>query len=247
MRIINNSESSLVIQGNTVTSGNYLDIDKTQEQVYSFDPVLWGAIRTPGISLSDGVSEYAGEEAKEYLLRILAIPEASIYCGSHLLPVQIYPSTLTTGTVYWAMRNGDSGARIFINKIFIDADFIGTSAASRSILEFARFSTATPSGGTSLSVVSLDSQFPSSNLADARKSDSGLTTSGLSIESTPILSISVVSQVTANSFKSVVSENHLEIDSICLNAGEGFLIRAQGSIVSGVGLTGYLQWSEKPV
>jgi hypothetical protein len=102
------------------------------------------------------------------------------------LPVSIRQSAGTaSGSVVWAMRNNSLSPKIvIIERIDLVMSFdSGTPLLRQSLqYEFVRFSAATPTGGTQITPIMMDSNSPSTLVTDARYLDTGLATSGVSFE-----------------------------------------------------------------
>lgn len=157
-------------------------------------------------------------------------------------PINVRQSTTSAAnTTIWAMRNDlNSTKTIYIDHIEINMSFDAGTPLGRSLqrYDFVRFSSATPTGGSSITAVPNDSTAPSTQITDIRSVDTGLTTSGISF-GTPIITVGVPATDSA-----VVNYQSSDIP-IILGAGEGFCIRLTNTAVAGQGMTGFITWSDR--
>ena len=166
----------------------------------------------------------------------LLIPE---YDGNYCLPIEIVPSTLTDGTVYWAFRN--TGAkRVFIHKMRIKVGFAGTPGASGSRFQLRRFSAATPTGGTALDVIKFDNTQPASSVGDARFAPAGLTVAGVSFESR--FEMFGVTSDNNNDAAAVIDFGE---HPFVVAPNEGISISAYGAVIAGSWIIGAMSWDER--
>lgn len=164
--------------------------------------------------------------------------EATNWTGIYATRIEIVPSTLTTGTTYFTMRN--TGARtVSLVSFEVQGSFTGTAAASRSVFEIGRFTTATPTGGTALTPVKLRTSYGTSSVGDMRFAPGGLTTTNVVFES-PVALIPIANQLTWN----LLFDLNASVAGFELATNEGFYIRANTAIVSGAALHGHLLWAE---
>lgn len=157
-------------------------------------------------------------------------------------PINIRQSAATAvNATVWAMRNGAAATRkVVIDEVLANVSFdSGTSLIARTLQRYnlVGFNGATPSGGSQLSVVSLDSGNPTTQVADVRASDTGLTTTGISFTQ-PIATLGCPAT------DATVSPYTIKDKKIVLAAGEGFAIRLAVAAVVGQGLTGAVIWKE---
>ena len=157
------------------------------------------------------------------------------------LPISIRQSAATSANqVVWTMRNNAASPKIvMIERINLSMSFDAGTPLTRTSLryELVRFNSATPTGGTSISPIMMDSNSPATFVTDARYLDTGLTTSGISFE---------------NAFGSVgcpasdgATATYSRDMPIKLGAGEGLAIRLNVAAVTGQGLFGEIIWSER--
>lgn len=157
------------------------------------------------------------------------------------LPVNLRQSAATTaGNTVWAMRNNAASPKlILIERINMAMSFDAGTPITRASLryEFVRFNSATPTGGTAISPIMMDSNSPATLVTDARYLDTGLTTSGMVFE-TPFASVGCPASDGATS-------SYFRDMPIKLGAGEGLAIRLTVAAVAGQGLFGEVIWSER--
>lgn len=160
--------------------------------------------------------------------------------GTYFARLDLVPSTLTLGTVYFSMRNNGT-TKAFIKKILAALNFAGTAAASRSAYEVVRFSGANMTGGTAMAAIKGSNVVDANSIVtDMRFAPAGLTASGVTFEANPIAVISHANQLTADVVTPLDFEEELE-----LAPGEGLAIRASTAIVAGSALQGLMSWAER--
>lgn len=165
------------------------------------------------------------------------------YSGSYSAFIQIIPSTLTAGTTYWAMRNLGTQT-VFIRRIELKMGFAGTVAASRSVYEIERFNTATPSGGTAITITKMNNNYPTSSVLDIRFAPGGLTTTGVVFES-PFHQVAHTNQLNVDTAQDLDFVGNGEHAEFVLAVNEGLAIRSTTAIVSGSYLVGSIFWDER--
>ncbi|MET0403042.1 MAG: hypothetical protein ABW123_11595 [Cystobacter sp.] len=163
------------------------------------------------------------------------------YDGGYVLPVEIVPTTVTAGTVYWQMRNAGA-KRVFVRKVELMIGFQGTAAASRSSFGLARATGANTPGGTALTPVKKASAMAASSVTSAF-AVAGLVTTGLAIEQDFHRS-AIPNQLNA-SFPFDLDFTPDEWNLLVLAPGESLLIRANGALIAGVFLFGQVTWCER--
>lgn len=160
--------------------------------------------------------------------------------GTYHTRLELVPSTLTAGTVYWSMRNNGSKKAV-VRQLAALITFAGVAAATRSAYELVRFSGANMTGGTSVAAVK-GSNVDDTNTAvtDIRFAPAGLTTSGVTFELNGIAILAHANQL---------GSQHDAIlnfaDTLVLEPGEGLAIRASTAIVAGSGIHGLVNWGER--
>lgn len=258
LTIINRTSSiKNYLSGTVSVPGNSsLSITNPAQQLsLSFDGSLRADIFSDFIHISDGVTEFATSDAHDYLKRLgnafnFAIDGSGnilnpAYNGAFIVPISIAPSVLTDRTNFWTMRNGTTGNKMFIMKIVLTLNYGGVlNSTSLSFLNLCRFSGATPSGGSSLSAIKTDTNSIASSILDARQSNSGLSMNSASIEGS-FLPINVVSQSATSTTFNFIYPIDNEFSMFCLNPGEGITLQANGSLLSGCVITGFIQWVER--
>lgn len=154
--------------------------------------------------------------------------------------VDIVPSTVTSGTVYFSLRNGGSKT-MYVKRLDLQMGFTGTAAASRSSYEVVRYN-GTPSGGTAVAAVKKLSTQANSGAA-ALVAPAGLTVSGVTFD-TAFHRVASPNQLTATTAQDV-DFGDVDAAKIALLPGEGLAIRANGAVVAGSFLVGSLGWHER--
>jgi len=163
--------------------------------------------------------------------------DGSAATGTYGVMMDVVPTTLTDGTVYWTLLNNGT-KEVWLKCLELTMGFSGTAAATRSALTISRFSNTTPSGGTSGVVVKHDPAFPSSSVGDVRYAPAGLTVTGVVFEA-PICLLAIPNQLNANFSFPIVPPG-----SIVLEPNQGLAVRAFGAVVLGLFLSGSVHWSE---
>ena len=158
------------------------------------------------------------------------------------LPVKIRQSAATgSGATVFSMRNGSSSTvTIIIERIELMLGFDSVTPLTRSLQSYdlVRFSTATPTGGTALTVAQMYSGDVGTQIADARVLDTGLTTTGV-VFNPPFCTIGCPASdgATAHYARQDIA--------LMLGVGEGFCIKLNGAAVVGQSLTGEIVWTER--
>lgn len=157
------------------------------------------------------------------------------------LPVNVRQTAATaSGATVWAMRNA-TGATITVNieRIELSVTFDGTVASGITArYDLIRFSGATPTGGTALTVTQLYSGDTASQLADARFLDTGLTTTGM-VFNPPMAVIGCPAALGA------MARYTLQGPVLSLGPGEGLCIRTNTTTAIGIAIFGQVVWSER--
>jgi len=159
----------------------------------------------------------------------------------------------TAGGTFWAMRNNTSGRVIYIRRILLIVSFDGTAAATTSRFDLARFSGATPSGGTAVTLpggaIKKRTGYGNSNLLDARwiaGTAGGLTMTSITVEAA-FASVGVSRGVTGSvgvcSLEFGDAGSHPN-DRFELAVGEGLAIQAGVTGVVGDMFQGCIEWDE---
>lgn len=167
--------------------------------------------------------------------------------GAYALPINIDQTAATAAnSTVWAMRNGASN-KIFLRRLLLNIVFDGTAAAGLTLrYMLARFSAATPTGGTSIPAIKMQTTFAASTLADARFLDTGLTTAGVVFE-TEWATLSIPASITGGVVNwpcPFIGSNEAK-ESFVLNPNEGLAIRLQSAAIIGLGISGSVHWDER--
>lgn len=184
-------------------------------------------------------SATTGLNASKQAIDVNVVPPAINYYSA---PVQIRQSATTAanGTVF-SMRNAAASTRtVYIERINLSMFFDTGTPLGRSLQRYSlcRFSAATPSTGTTETVIEMDNANPSTQVTDVRFLDTGLTTTSVSFESAFAI-------IGCPAVDGSVSPFVREGISFKLAAGEGFCIRLTVTAVIGQGLAGEIVWSER--
>lgn len=157
------------------------------------------------------------------------------------LPVSVRQSaTTSSGSTVWAMRNAAASVKIVtIEQIKLRCTFDAGTPLTRKTLtyEIKRFSTATPSGGTALTPILLDTLGASTAVTDARVLDTGLTMTSVVLET--------ASDVIACPAVEGASVEFLNNMPFKLGAGEGLAITLGSNALVGQGVSGNIVWAER--
>jgi hypothetical protein len=162
--------------------------------------------------------------------------------AGYSLPIKIRQTAATgAGATIFSMRNGTSSTiTVVIERIELLLGFDAGTPNTRSTQSYdlVRFSTATPTGGTALSVAQMYSGDVSTQIIDARWLDTGLTTTGV-VFNPPFCTISCPASDGATT-----KYQRAEIPFM-LGAGEGFCIKLNNAAVIGQSISGEIVWSER--
>jgi hypothetical protein len=166
--------------------------------------------------------------------------DESINC--YLTSFILAPTTLTTGSVYFAMRNSSATKNIRVRQMRILQQFSGTAAASRSNFAIHPYShNAAPTGGT---VVPTD--IIPANPLNATASELNLRASnvagiviGGTLDPRKILFGSTNQLTMSNEFVVQAADSPLTMPPTA-----GFTVRAEGAIVAGTTLQIFMIWDE---
>lgn len=182
--------------------------------------------------------------------------------------VNVQPTTLSTGTTYWTMRNTASGggksvylrgASLTLSEFFTNTSTVASIAGGRSLFDLVRFSAATPTAGTALTVMKRRSaDGTASVVTDVRFAPGGLTTTSVSFEASPFTYLSITTQgvgfaPATNNNPSSASWFNQPLDftgggeegRVILGPGEGLAIRANGTILANTAILGTIWWDER--
>lgn len=167
--------------------------------------------------------------------------------GAYMLPVNIRQSAATAANAtVWAMRNGATKV-MSIRRLRLAMMFDGTAAATTTLkYTIQRFSAATPTAGTALTVIKKRSSYGASTVADARFLDTGLTTTSVTFETDAHILALPISVTSGNAFYDIqfgrANEPYGDFE---LAVNEGLCIRLLNTAVVGQGLVGGVEWDER--
>ena len=166
-------------------------------------------------------------------------PEHPTYSGEYFAGGSMrFTAALASSSAIFALRNGASKVmRIMEGQITLSFD--GTAAASSFQASLRRFTTATPTGGTAITVVLEHTTDPASTVADARIAAAGtaLTTTGLVIGA-PIYNAILPRGATGGVANFVLTRD------VVLEPNEGILIQYDAVGVIGDGIAATFYWGE---
>jgi hypothetical protein len=157
------------------------------------------------------------------------------------LPVNIRQTAATaSGATVFSMRNSATSTIIvFIERIELLMGFDGTTAvASTPRYDLIRFSGATPTGGTALTVAQMYSGDGATQVADARFLDTGLTTTGLVFNP-------AFAEIGCPAALGAAAHFTRQDIPLVLGPGEGFCIRTSIATAIGMTIVGEVVWSER--
>lgn len=165
--------------------------------------------------------------------------------GIYHLPISMgrLTAAIADESLIWSMRNTHATKSVRILEIAICTGFDGTAAATSAQYNIVRFSNATPTGGSAITVIKASNSYNTSIVTDARQ-DAGaaLTVTSIVFE-TAMASFSNPRQVSAtNSFSSKYNTNVYDVFDLA--AGEGLGIRIGETAVIGDSISGYVRWME---
>lgn len=168
--------------------------------------------------------------------------------GAYMLPIRVRQTNTTAAdSTVWAMRNVAGPSTVHIRKIRGAVIFDGTAAAATTIgYDLIRFSAATPTTGTALTVVDKRNAYAASAVTDARFLDTGLSVTSVVFE-TPFAQLLIPVSVT-----SMIREFEIDFDQMGMRrsgfelaSGEGLCIRLTANAVVGLGISGFVEWDER--
>lgn len=175
--------------------------------------------------------------------RALDVVQVPMAANKYAVPISLrQTATTAANATVFAMRNPAASAKtIYIEEFSLNISFDAATPLGRQTLgyDFCRFSAATPTGGTSLTVIKMDNASSATAVTDVRFLDTGLTTTSVVFE-TPFhtLNVAAVSGVSATSMIEVTIP-------LVLAPGEGFCVRLDVAALVGQGLNGSIMWSER--
>lgn len=227
----------------TVADGGSTAIARDLNVVLAGDAQFIADCTSETVRINNGATDLSGPSALiliEFLSGFATDPLATLFLY-YSANVNIRQTAATTaGNTVWAMRNpAASTVSLVIEKISLKMDFDSTDPVSAKLLRygFYRFSTATPSGGTTITAIKA-SNLAAASGADIRFADTGLTTTSVVFESAPF------AVVACPAVKGTVVYYERGDVYTKLAAGEGLAIRLETvDATIGQGLTGEIVWS----
>lgn len=239
-----NSPLSYVGGAVSVSSNSNLTVTPDYYVALFQDPQLILDYNAGNVIVNDGVSDYNSSDGMPFVKQFIpwfftSEATAPFYYSA---PVSIRQSTSTgSGATVWTMRNPVGSAKIvLVELINLIMGFDAGTPLGRSLQKYdiVRFSAATPTGGSALTVVSADSAASSSAVTDARQVDTGLTTTGVSFGT----AFATIGCPASDGSTTQFCRQRIPIR---IAAGEGLAIRLNGAAITGQNLTGEITWSER--
>jgi hypothetical protein len=207
-------------------------------QVFSSSAAAFSAQVRNQDTAGNGITSTA-ETSKQSLDVNIVAPAAAYYSA----PVNIRQTAATAANAtVWSMRNASGSTKtIYLERIFLSMAFDGATPLTRTSLKYdlVRYTSATPTGGTAITVVAQDSSSAATQVTDVRFLDTGLTTTGVSF-GTPIATI-----ICPETDNGPVAQYIREAIAVKLAPGEGFCIRLDVAAVVGQSISGEIVWSER--
>lgn len=151
-------------------------------------------------------------------------------------------ATTAAGSTIWTLRHPTgTGKYVYIERLYLVMNFDVATPVTRQTLryQFARFSTATPTGGTALTAVKSDSTLSNSIITDIRQLDTGLTMTSVVVESA---FMTIGRPAVDGSGPSILDISDL---GFVLAPGEGFCIQLDQNALTGQTINGTVWWSER--
>jgi len=229
--------------GVSIGAGNTVTVPLGLLNPAAFDPNVLKDIADDKLRLGDSVNTYQGDAAVQYLKYVLTglplyVSSAFLYYSA---PINVRQTAATaSGATVWAMRNPAASTKtVYIERIEMLLGFDMGTPIGRSLQRYdlVRFSAATPSAGSAITVVPADSSASASAVTSVRFLDTGLTTTSVVFEN-PMATISCpATDQTTTKYKRFVP--------IKLSAGEGLCFRLNVAAVNGQSMAGEIIWSER--
>lgn len=165
----------------------------------------------------------------------------------YMLPIAFRQTAATAAdSTLWAMRNLGVNRAVYIRRLVLNVTFDGVAAASTSQYEVRRFRTATPTGGTALTVVKKNTNDAASAITDARFVDTGLTVVGVAYDAPSVT-------VGAPRAAAAIVQGMYEWPGMSSGQGSGAFVLAENDglcirnglvTVIGDAVTGWIEWDE---
>ena len=166
--------------------------------------------------------------------------DESLKC--YLTSFILRPTTLTAGSVYFAMRNSSATKNIRVRQLRILQQFAGTAAASSSDFAIQPYShTSAPTGGTAIltDIIPVNPLNATPSALNLRASVVAGIVSGGTLDPRKILFGSTNQLAMSNEFLIQVPDSPLTMPPTA-----GFIVRAESAIVAGTTLRVTMLWDE---
>lgn len=184
-------------------------------------------------------STLSGTTASKQGLDVVRLSPVTNYYSA---PVSIRQTAASAAnSTVWAMRNAAASTKtVVIERIYLLISFDAGTPITRSFQRYdlVRFSAATPTAGTAVTVVLQDSSNAATQVTDVRFLDTGLTTTGVTFGT----SFATVGVPASDGATNVYVR---DVVGFKLAPGEGFAIRLNTAAVIGQDLDGEIVWSER--
>lgn len=166
----------------------------------------------------------------------------AIASGYYSAPVNIRQTTTTAANAtVWAMRNAAASTKtVYIERIQLLMAFDTATPLGRSLQRYdlVRFTTATPTAGTAITVVAMDSSSVATQVTDVRFVDTGLITTSVAFGT-------AIATIGCPATDATTAKYERTGISIKLAPGEGLCLRLDVTAVVGQSITGEIVWSER--
>jgi hypothetical protein len=167
--------------------------------------------------------------------------------GSYMLPINMgrLTAAVAANSLIWSMRNITPARTVKIRRILCNVSFDGTAAATTALYDWVRYTTATPTGGTVLSVIKKRTGLPTSSVTDARQNAAAALGVTSVVFETSFFSINNQRQLSAGKTADLRFEvSGQDYDNFELATGEGLGIRLNQVAVIGDSISGGVSWDE---
>lgn len=159
----------------------------------------------------------------------------------YICHIDLSPSTLLDGTVYWVLSNQDA-KNIMLHKIHLQLGSKAGSANNSSIFMITRVR-GVPAGSGSVSLGQYDYSQEKS-FSKCMASNSGIDMAGSSILGDGIFTISVRDGQSLPTYD-IDFRHHGDDAGFIIMPSDGLCIKAHGAVQAGVQLHGAFEWSEE--
>lgn len=181
----------------------------------------------------------SGTSANKRGLDVSVVPPDTNYYSANVA-IEQTAATAANATV-WTMRNPAASTKtVFLEEIILNMTYDDATPVTRQTPKYVleRFSTATPTAGTAITVIKMNSANAATAVTDVRFLDTGLTTTGVVFEAA-FATLGLGST-------GGTSSTHFRMDNIAfaLAPGEGLAIRLAQATLNGISLCGTIIWRE---